>query len=829
MASGETEGSDWEYDAPQFIDFQKTGGEEEMDDKADQWFNYDHENDTPVSLYDEEPEASDGEMEEAKDDIVEQTEDSNEVAAAETPKIKRERSDVFSTPPETKDIKDENISEEDPVEEQEDVADVTEEQSKPNVPSVPANIPDNICTSLAEWRAKTKGAKLKHGANPIKSKINSAQSSIKDKSAPVQNKKVEQSPPNKKRRSNVTRSNSIVDTPSRNTRSRANPSKQANSAEPAKRKKSTDSLHHRSRLSRGSTPGSPKNQRNRPSSKEKAPRPVQKMTIPATPSFMKRAPISSNNKVKASEQLEMEKIVQMRQELAKKRKLAEKSHKRAQCSSGYAPVRAEHNHLTKPDEFHFATDERIKAQAKHETKDVDFTRQLRQPSASPARKEAPRLTKPQPFHLSGNRKRKSQGENGRYVSDAEKVIKFHARTPDRFRSRPTKDAAPIRGRSRSPPGLTVPKTPNITKASRKRTSHVISQAEKDEQELEEIQKNQFKAHPVNQKILNHANIGVPKIQPKEVTQPEEFDLEGARRKPTAPEPEEPHFEFHAQPIPAKILEKPTGLKPAKHQPLTVPESPAFALKNRIRPTLIKPEEIPEVKCIKAHPVPHGGIAFQPKIEHKHTVIEPFTFEERDKCKQKQKEEKIQQILEEEKRAREFKAQLLPPLSPNQGVPEKRPKPPTEPEPFHMEVDNRGAKKAEEWSKQMEEELKQQREFKANPAKVTQCKPFVPMKSTKPLTELNEFDLNTERRAGQREEYEIHKKERDQEAAMIEHARDVQRKAEEEEAIAKLRQELVHKTNPIRKYKRVEVHPSDKPLTEAESPRFSERLKKKVRT
>jgi targeting protein for Xklp2 len=58
---------------------------------------------------------------------------------------------------------------------------------------------------------------------------------------------------------------------------------------------------------------------------------------------------------------------------------------------------------------------------------------------------------------------------------------------------------------------------------------------------------------------------------------------------------------------------------------------------------------------------------------------------------------------------------------------------------------------------------------------------------------------------------------------IEEERKHQREEEDKTAVAKLREELVHKANPVRQYKPTVIHPSEKPLTAAESPHFSERL------
>ena len=67
--------------------------------------------------------------------------------------------------------------------------------------------------------------------------------------------------------------------------------------------------------------------------------------------------------------------------------------------------------------------------------------------------------------------------------------------------------------------------------------------------------------------------------------------------------------------------------------------------------------------ILAKPVPHTGIPFQPKLPHQHTVPEPFTVEERSKMMLAQKEEKIKQILEEERRVSRVHPSTRPCFSP----------------------------------------------------------------------------------------------------------------------------------------------------------------------
>ena len=51
------------------------------------------------------------------------------------------------------------------------------------------------------------------------------------------------------------------------------------------------------------------------------------------------------------------------------------------------------------------------------------------------------------------------------------------------------------------------------------------------------------------------------------------------------------------------------------------------------------------------------------------------------------------------KAREFHANPLPDLSPEQ-LPKKKVRNPTRAEPFQLEIDTRGAKKAEEWNQKV---------------------------------------------------------------------------------------------------------------------------------
>ncbi|KAL8612429.1 hypothetical protein ACOMHN_008414 [Nucella lapillus] len=566
------------------------------------------------------------------------------------------------------------------------------------------------------------------------------------------------------------------------------------------------------------------------------------------PSLLKRLGerLTSSSKLKSSEEIEMERIKQLRKEMQHKRLMAQESYKKTK--SGAMPVVVHHfKDPTVPQEFHFQTDKRLKSQSdKSEERGAaagNFVKSLRSRtvvSPGPSTSAPKKLTVPQPFHLTEkyNSKGPQASADSKFESLAEKVTAFHKKTPDRFRARGRSGEKTHEqgARSTSPAStkLTQPHTPHLTARTRSRPVHFLSQEQLEMQEADEMKKNQFKARPVNTKILANPGIGVKKVPTKPPTEFEEFTLSADSQKKRKEE-EDNFFEFHAKPINKKILEGIVGVKPVKPADPTVPQSPAFALKHRVR----LPVELPEEKVehgapARAKPVPHTGIPFQPKLPHQHTVPEPFSVEERSKAMLAQKEEKIRLILEEEKRAREFHAQPLPSHDPM--LPEKVVKEPTRPEPFQLETDERGTYYAQELGHKVgriqlteeEEEQRKAAEFRAQPNRTIYKRPFIPEKSTKALTDISDFELNSDRRAMDREEFEMRKKEREVELEGHRRQREQRDKVEEEMAIAKLRAEMVHRSNPIRRYPPMVIKPSDKPLTEAESPQFSDKLRAKVR-
>ncbi|XP_072917653.1 targeting protein for Xklp2 isoform X1 [Hemitrygon akajei] len=540
------------------------------------------------------------------------------------------------------------------------------------------------------------------------------------------------------------------------------------------------------------------------------------------------------SKGKSTEDLEMEKIAQFQKEVAEQRKLNEESLKLAISGAGQTKKKMQIP-VTRPVDIKFHTDKRIKAHEGEVYKEVNFTSDLRKYQQSSMR-EHKGVTVSKPFKLSGSKRKHVETNSQAYVSLAEQVEAFQCRTPSRYHLRSTHcvDEGPSGVSAKVK--LTKPHTPLLTTKSRARPATCKSTAEIEAEELEKIQSYKFKAQEVNTKILEGGPILPKKPHVKEPTKPIGFDLEIEKRirerEENRKHEEVEAYTFHSRPCPSKILDDVVGVPEKKPLPITLPRSPAFTLKNRVRMSL-KEEEKKETRVIKANPMPHYAVPFKPKSTGETVIaVQPFSFETRDKEREALKQKKIEEMRKKEAEVPVFKAQLLPDFE-SAHLPEKVVKPVTKVEPFHLRLDERGAIREQEWAEMMKEELKKQKEaacFKARPNSVVYREPFLPKKADQSLTERlpslaqEKFELATEKRAKERMEFEMRKAQK--EAFREKREQEWKKEAEEHERdeIARLRQELVHKANPIRQYKKIEIKPSDQPLTVPHTPQFSERFR-----
>lgn len=131
--------------------------------------------------------------------------------------------------------------------------------------------------------------------------------------------------------------------------------------------------------------------------------------------------------------------------------------------------------------------------------------------------------------------------------------------------------------------LTEPKTPNLmTKrraASERRCSNLKSREVMEQEEMEEIAKNPFKARPVDRRIFESSEpIGAPKVSPRQLTEPQPFhlriDKRSSIRSSIAPSTiQENKGQFKALPLPSFPNRPISPRPPETKKPLTRPVSP----------------------------------------------------------------------------------------------------------------------------------------------------------------------------------------------------------------------------------------------------------------
>lgn len=454
-----------------------------------------------------------------------------------------------------------------------------------------------------------------------------------------------------------------------------------------------------------------------------------------------------------------------------------------------------------------------------------------------AARSAAALTRPQatklshPKHAEGylghaanpSTANKKRPERAAYVSVAQSILQFETRTPERFRRsmRQVQGKGPARVKA-THMHLTQPRSPNLMTRKRSRPPTVKSGAELEKEAMEELQKVQFKAQELNRKILERTECP-KKPAVKAPTTQEAFTLHIEKRlqerQVAKHHDEEEPSTFKARELPKKILDGVVGVPEKKVLQPTVPESPAFLLKKKTRVDH-KVEEVKAPSPFKAPPVPHFGLPFQPLLAEKHpTEVCPFSFEQREQEKKRLKEEKTEKQHSE---VPKFKAQVLPDFD-TVVLPERKKLEPTKPEPFRLLADERGAVKNNRLEQMLKEEQKKLKEaalFKANPSMVAHKTPFQPKKEERSAVVVDSFELATERRARERPDFDQLACEKDALRVQLEERR---HQAEKEE-VARLRKEQVHRAQPVRHYKSVEVKKSEATLTVPKSPNFCDRFR-----
>lgn len=465
--------------------------------------------------------------------------------------------------------------------------------------------------------------------------------------------------------------------------------------------------------------------------------------------------------------------------------------------------------VTVPKPFQFKTDSRIKNKPVNISNydEKDFASKLRQNTIKQtAIKQTNRVTKVKPFNLTQSTKRKHE-EESEYVPLAEQVSAYHQKVPERYHTSCQKEFQP---QGNWKPASLKAKSPNLQAVKRRRVVTAVSQ---EEQELNEMQKYQFHAQPLDPKIYQGPSDNKIKSKYKTIARSVlQRAYQHQRRKSEK-------CNFKARPVPKEILNRPTGLKEKTVIPITKPKAPTFTTEDRLEKRKILEQERKEKEIEleqqkkELSKISHSAplkVSFVPHT-HRITEVQPFSFDKVDKERFSQKEKKIQEEIEKESKPFVFRAQMMPLPEPS-TLPAVPKKPATQPEPFNFLLDSRSSRHN---SFSMEESIS----FKAQPATVLKKEPFVPEKPPKQSIEIEEFHLFTDKRASER----LRLKEiKDAEEREKEKALQIQKALEEERErveLKKLRSEIVHKANPIKHFKPVEIKPSSMPLTQPVSPEF----------
>ncbi|KAI3515470.1 hypothetical protein L1887_14366 [Cichorium endivia] len=427
--------------------------------------------------------------------------------------------------------------------------------------------------------------------------------------------------------------------------------------------------------------------------------------------------------------------------------------------------------------------------------------------------------------------------------------------------------------------LTRPKEPAFETSQRVRSIKLKSSAELEEEMMAKIPK--FKARPVNKKILEAPTLPAMKRTTPQLPEFHEFHLETMERanqnaetstvasneaappkvqkwKPHLTTPKTPPLQtllrarpptvktteeleqeelekapkFKARPLNKKIFESKgeLGLFCNKKRQVTVPQEFHFAIDERIPPPIPNVADLFDKLSLCSDSVNQKPL---PKL----TAPNPFHLHTEERGAEKEKKfvmEIIHKQIEEE-RARIPKATPYPYTTDYPVVPPKpEPKQCTKPEPFQLESVARHEEEIQremEERKRLEEEDAKMRLFKAQPILKEDPIP-VPEKIRRPLTEVQEFDLQVEHRAVDRAEFDKKVKEKEM---MYKRYRDEAESAkmmEEEKALKQLRRTLVPHARPVPNFNKPFLpRRSSKGVTKPKSPRLkiNERRKMVVAT
>lgn len=399
-----------------------------------------------------------------------------------------------------------------------------------------------------------------------------------------------------------------------------------------------------------------------------------------------------------------------------------------------------------------------------------------------------------------------------YKSLAEKVVEYHRKTPLRFRT------VSALNRNKQPHGTAQahrprqPTTPKMPQLKTRLRSRAVTKQDDAATKVKGVKRTSAKpaAHKTVQDAVAPLHLRSSSVPPAEPTvslpnsKPQHSTLAG--------QPDMAATKLIAQPAPLKVQKKTELRQVKKASAVTIPQSPAFALKERSKlwkekggARLKEPAPKAKSQMVKqkqrSSSVP-GRLHSTLRLRSRSTTPELFSFQKQQEESLLKKRERIEQAKSKSQGVTTFYARPAPGRE-KVFCPKKVGHPLTEKEPFNPLSEARHLENLKAFQTKMDKlqkEARSSRKFKARPCLVTHQPPFqTALVATYTVAE--DIMLHSETRAEQRQHFNTKLLEEAKRREAKEAAAEKERLLNEAEEIKMARKVRVHKAKPMPKYSR----------------------------
>ncbi|ORX92845.1 hypothetical protein K493DRAFT_338610 [Basidiobolus meristosporus CBS 931.73] len=406
------------------------------------------------------------------------------------------------------------------------------------------------------------------------------------------------------------------------------------------------------------------------------------------------------------------------------------------------------------------------------------------------------LTVPKPFRLLTSVRGRQMGTpipnntpKSPFVSMASRVDDFFKRTPERFRAIPTAkpSATVIQNR------LTIPRSPKLMTKLRAK----YSQYQEIHEDTEEERK--LRTHSKANGLTIPKSPNITKVVKRKLTREEGVEKKPSQKLqgnwtgvtiPRSPNITKPSKKRRIEFDVADRSEFKPATRNTRTNGITIPRSP-----NITKPKP-KPVAVDEITRARPQRKRRNVNSYMPGI----TVPKPFHFvgDSIRERKLQRFNEKLQREQEEADRLRHVHAQPMLDLEYPDPLPPVEPRPLTRPVPFRLETDLRG----EAYQRFLQSKLKQEEEM-ARERTIPRANPmpdfshvWYPSHSDKAFTIPEDIHLSIESRIQERHDWEALVEEEKKQNAAVWEAKRQEMAKEEERKLKEYRRTLVHKPVPI---------------------------------